>query len=201
MQITIGLIIGLVVGYLTSYLYLVRVTEVNKKRVDDLKHQLTQSTSASTAEERLSMFGVNNYFPFILNLNGSDITHLICDYLERNEVSPYTFLDADAGILYKYPKMKFTIQVDGSYLKDQNNVVADTVEDSSFHPFMYNGFKFKRCKSSYTRFKVKAPDGEYILQLSGGPYRRFNNKGKLIEDSSGMMRAIILVPLDKLLGD
>lgn len=201
MQITIGLIIGLVVGYVTSYFYLLRVTEANRKSVEDLKSQLTLTTGSKTPEERLSSFGVANTTDFVINLNGHDTEYLICDYLTRNDISPYTFLDTEKDILFKYPKMQFKILVDGISFKTVVNPdeYKDDVISSSVNPFSYNGYFFKRSKESYKRFSKMAPDGEYILELTGGPYRRLNRRGKVTDYSdSAWMSTCILIPLDKL---
>ena len=176
MYFMIGLSLGVIIGIIVGYLVVSANNVSNSKQLNDLKSNLLKAEKKLTPSERLEEFKIKDVKDWGFYLERTDRNYLISEYVKAHDVVPYeTVID---NVEYLYPTMRFPIRI----TKDCEIFYGDYRFD--IHPF--------RLKN----FLESVSEGEYVLKLYKGAYRRKNRiTNKYTEIDQDDMVSVIEVPL------
>lgn len=154
LMLTFTGLLGVVIGYRSCIARLSSELTAKSKESNLLKTQLQliSKDKALTFSDRLNLFEMKEYRKYHLLLNKRDVDYLVCQYLKEHEILPYTSVDGD--IIYKYPKLRFVVDLKNCHFICNKNYMLDLDTDA------------------YYRFKDFAKGTQFVLELSGGSHRK-----------------------------
>lgn len=154
LMLTTAGILGGIIGYKSCLSYIGKEITEKAKESNLLKTQLNIASQGIklSFNDRLVLFDMNEYRKYHLLMSTRDKDYLVCKYLKEHEILPYTSVVGDT--IYKYPKMRFVIDLDtNSFICDKKYRLDLTVDE-------------------YFRFKDFAKGTQFVLELSDGPCRK-----------------------------